>query len=61
MIGCHKAVQLIHMEVLGERGVEGFACDLTVMVTDGNAGLEDMSIASVGERRVADGTGCNHF
>jgi hypothetical protein len=49
------------MEVLGERGVEGFACDLTVMVTDGNAGLEDMSIASVGERRVADGTGCNHF
>jgi hypothetical protein len=56
MIDCHEGVQLIHMEIPGKRDVEGFARDLIVMVTDGNAVLTDMFITSVGERRSADGT-----
>ena len=56
MIDCDEGVQLIHMEIPGKRDVEGFARDLIVMVTDGNAVLTDMFITSVGERRSADGT-----
>jgi hypothetical protein len=56
MIDCHEGVQLIHMEIPGKSEVEGFARDLIVMVTDGNATLTDMFITSIGERRSVDGT-----
>jgi hypothetical protein len=56
LIDCHEGVQLIHLEIPGKSGVEGFARDLIVMVTDGNAVLTDLFISSVGERRSQDGT-----
>jgi hypothetical protein len=55
MIDCHEGVQLIHLEIPGKSGVEGFARDLIVMVTDGNAVLTDMFITTIGERRSLDG------
>jgi hypothetical protein len=56
MIDCHEGVQLIHLEIPGKRGVEGFGKDFILMVTDGNQVLSDLFITSVGERRSEDGT-----
>jgi hypothetical protein len=55
MTDCHEGVQCVYIEVPGKSGVEGFARDLIVMVTDGNATSTAMWITSVGERRSADG------
>jgi hypothetical protein len=55
MIECNEGVQLIFVAIPGKPGVEGFARDLILLVTDGNDVLSGMFITSVGERRSADG------
>jgi hypothetical protein len=56
MIECNEGVQLIFLVIPGKPGVEGFARDLVLLVTNGNDVLSGMFIASVGEWRSADGT-----